>query len=125
MKKLHYILSCFLVMLVSTVCLFAGCDNPLDNLKIKLTGDSLVAREQDNVFDLTLTKIESEDDETWSALVNVEVEGLTSDMRKAVVWNYNAKFIQNQQAMRQSLRHSGGTDPRHRQFRCASSSGGT
>ena len=94
MTKIKIFLSSFILILLCTFGLFAGCSNPLDNLKIKVTGEGLVETTEENVFDLTLIKNIDDNDNTWSTVVDVEILGLGNGMKSSVEWNYNAQYVE-------------------------------
>ncbi len=93
MKKFHYIICCMLLLF--SVCGFAltGCGGNINNLKVSLTSDALVTTNTEGVYDLTLVKSDSDDDETWSATIDATVTGLSGNMLGDVQWSFDSMYI--------------------------------
>ena len=90
MKIFRKAMLSFILVFCATLGLFSGCSDPLANLKISLSGDSLVS--QDDVYHLTLTK-DDNNPELGSATVTAEVEGIQGDLLSAVEWSYDKNFL--------------------------------
>jgi len=86
MSKVRYILCGILMVLCSCGFMFAGCGNSIDNLSIRLTSEKITESETAGVYDMTLTREESDDDDSWSATVSAEVLNLGSGMSSKIEW---------------------------------------
>ena len=114
MNKFYKVFCSLLLVFGCTIGLFAGCGNPLDNVRISLQGETIT--EQDGVYYLNLVRDEAEqgaDDEDTpstddeenadgttdetidlnSAVVTAIVEGVTGDIQDSVEWNWDSKFL--------------------------------
>ena len=90
MKSLHKVLCSLLLVFGCTLGMFAGCGDPLANLKVNLSGDTLTV--QDDVYYLTLIK-DLEDESLGTATITAEVEGVKGDLLSGVEWRYDKNFL--------------------------------
>ncbi len=96
MSKIRYILCGILVVLCTCGVMFSGCGNSIDNLAIKLTSSALVESEDSSEYSLTLTKSDTDEDESWSVTVSAEVLNLGDNMSSKIEWDYDNRYIELQ-----------------------------
>ena len=112
MNKFYKVFCSLMLVFGCTLGLFAGCGNPLDNVRISLEGTTIT--EQDGVYYLNLVRDEVTQDDTEgtgdnsdgnqdgetdsatdlnSAVITAIVEGVTGDIQDSVEWNWDSKFL--------------------------------
>ena len=93
MNKIRYAFCCLIAIVFCTAGLFAGCGDPYANLRVRLSGDNLVQSSEENIYNLTLTKVDTDEDASWTTVVDVTLEGLDKGMLSSVIWNYDARYL--------------------------------